>query len=69
MSEQGYIYDQELTREMLNSMEPLDRIKAACAQAHIILKDPDPNCKKCFGRGYISVKESGEPIPCSCIYD
>lgn len=67
--EMGYIYDQELNRETLNAMEPLDRIKAVCAQTGIFLKDPDPNCKKCCGRGYVAVKESGEPIPCSCIYD
>ena len=72
MEEQPYKYDEEekeLTREELNAMEPLDRIKAACERAHIILKDPDPECKKCFGRGYIAVKESGEPIPCDCIYN
>lgn len=29
---------------------------------------PDPNCKKCYGRGHVGrSQESGLYIPCSCV--
>ena len=47
---------------------PLDIIKKAAARAGIKLQDPKPNCKHCYGRGYIGVNQiTGEPIACNCI--
>lgn len=61
--------DQSLTLEELNKLEPLDRIKAIGKEFGLVVRDPDPNCKKCFGRGYLAVKENGEVIPCECVND
>lgn len=55
--------------EQLQKMEPLEVIKAAAEGIGLILNDPKPNCKKCYGRGYLGVNSlTKEPIPCSCIF-
>lgn len=48
---------------------PFENIKAAAAAFGIDVKDPNPKCKHCFGRGYtgINVAHNREPIPCKCI--
>lgn len=67
--EQQTSSNNSLSVEELNKLEPLDRIKAIGKEFGLVVKDPDPNCKKCFGRGYLAVKENGEVIPCECVND
>ena len=67
--EQETSSNRSLSLEELNKLEPLDRIKAIGKEFGLLVKDPDPNCKKCFGRGYLAVKENGEVIPCECVND
>lgn len=46
----------------------LENIKTAAKTFGIELKEPNPSCKHCNGRGYVGVYENnGEPIPCRCI--
>lgn len=53
----------------LRSRNPWSVIKEAAQQMGILVFDPKPNCKKCYGRGYTGIKhDTGEPIPCSCIF-
>jgi len=50
------------------SLSPMEIIKSAANAAGIKLQDPNPNCKHCYGRGYIGVNQvNGEPIACNCI--
>ena len=65
------IKDQEVTEDMLNlrTADPMEIFKAAAEGAGITLQDPKKNCKKCYGRGFIGRKaDTGEPIPCTCIF-
>lgn len=49
-------------------LSPLEKIKFAADRFGISLNDPNPSCKKCFGRGYLGVdSKTGIPIACSCI--
>ena len=49
--------------------QPLEVIKAAAEGIGLILNNPKPNCKKCFGRGYTGRNhETREPIPCTCLF-
>lgn len=53
----------------IRNMDPLEAIKAAAEGIGLILNDPNPNCKKCHGRGYIGRHaDTGEPIACSCLF-
>lgn len=53
----------------VRSMDPWKVIKDSAAALGILINDPKPNCKKCHGRGYIGRHaDSGEPIPCTCIF-
>lgn len=53
----------------LKNTDPMIIMKLAAEGMGIILNDPKPNCKKCHGRGYLGRKaDTGEPIPCTCIY-
>lgn len=53
----------------LKTADPMMIMKLAAEGMGIILNDPNPNCKKCHGRGYLGRKaDTGEPIPCICIY-
>jgi len=57
--------------EMINLREadPMVIMRAAAEGMGIILNDPKPNCKKCYGRGYLGRKsDTGEPLPCTCIF-
>lgn len=56
------IIDRELT--------PYDKIKAVAAEQGIKISKPDQNCKRCYGRGYISVESKTQmPNPCMCIFE
>jgi len=52
-----------------NDLDPYDKIRLAAAQYGLALKNPEKNCKKCYGRGYISIN-TGNNIPnaCTCIF-
>ena len=53
----------------LRSADPMLIMKLAAEGMGFELKDPKPNCKKCHGRGYLGRKaDTGEPIPCTCIF-
>jgi hypothetical protein len=53
----------------LKNTDPMVIMKLAAEGMGIVLNDPKPNCKKCHGRGYLGRKaDTGEPIPCTCIY-
>lgn len=53
----------------LKNMDPWQIIKESANAVGIIIYDPKPSCKHCHGRGYIGRHaESGEPIPCRCIF-
>lgn len=44
-------------------------IRDSAKAFNIRLKEPDPSCKKCYGRGWISVNSvTGDPVPCTCIF-
>ena len=60
--------DQEEARKELEQYDPLQIIQAVYGFMGIKIKDPKPNCKRCFGRGWTGKHaDSGEPIPCTCI--
>lgn len=49
-------------------LSPLEKIKFAADRFGISLNDPNPSCKKCYGRGYLGVDfKTGIPVACSCI--
>lgn len=49
--------------------DPLEAIEASAEGFNIPLKKPNKSCNKCHGRGWIGLKaDSGEPIPCTCIF-
>jgi hypothetical protein len=61
--------DNDIISEKDLNITPFDVIKATAKKLGQEIKDPNPSCNSCYGRGYIgrdSVSKS--PIPCSCIY-
>ena len=51
-------------------ISPLHVIKRMAQTLGQTINDPNPNCKKCYGRGYIGRdNESKAPIPCLCLYE
>lgn len=48
--------------------DELKSIILAASELNVDLKNPNPRCKKCFGRGWTGKKTSGDPIPCQCIF-
>ena len=52
----------------LNKLEPLERLKKIASAIGIPINNPNPECPVCGGKGYTDVKESGEVVPCMCIY-
>lgn len=49
-------------------LSPLEKIKFAAEKFGIPLNDPNKNCKKCWGRGYLGVDVKTEiPVACGCI--
>lgn len=62
LSDSGEILDRE-------SLTPFDKLKIASKQIGQTINDPDPKCKKCYGRGYTGINLDGNiPQPCTCIY-
>ena len=57
----------EVGAEMPQSLSPWEMIEAAAAQFDIPIKDPNPKCKKCYGRGYTAMR-GNEPIACTCVH-
>lgn len=61
-----------LTGEVEDNNEnigPWDVITAVSKQLGIKIQDPNKNCKKCFGRGWIGrIASTKQPVPCQCIY-
>lgn len=52
-----------------DTLTHLEKIKVKAKSMNISLNDPDPSCKKCYGRGYIGVHvDDNSPIPCQCLY-
>jgi hypothetical protein len=57
----GAILDKE-------ELSPFELIKAVAKETGLELQDPNKNCKKCFGRGYVGIDSiSRQPMPCECI--
>lgn len=49
------------------SLTPWEMIDLTAKQNNIALNKPKDDCKKCYGRGYISF-HAGIPNPCHCIF-
>ena len=32
-----------------------------------VSRKPNPNCRKCYGRGYLGTGDTGMKVPCSCV--
>ncbi len=46
-----------------------DHIKTIAHGMDINIRDPDPNCKLCYGKGYTGLNtEDKSPIACKCIF-
>lgn len=49
-------------------LTPFEKIKFAADKFGMELNNPDRSCKKCFGRGYLSVdSKTGIPVACQCV--
>ena len=50
-------------------VSPFDVIRKMADAIGQEIKDPNPSCNECYGRGYIG-RDAGSksPIPCRCIY-
>lgn len=62
---------QEPTEVLGNVSEenPFEVIRAISKVANIPISDPNKNCKKCYGRGYLGVDTKNKmPVPCKCIF-
>lgn len=67
---ESVILDTE-TNEIVEQKElsPIEIMKTAAEKAKITILDPDPNCGKCFGRGYTGlVAGTTMPVACKCIF-
>lgn len=61
--------DGSVTKEYIRNINPWDVIKHVAKLTNTLIQEPKPNCKHCYGRGYIGkYSETGEPIACKCIY-
>lgn len=58
-----------MAKEKLYIITPeLKAILAAGVQLGVKFRDPNYNCKKCHGRGWVGKdSKTQEPIPCNCI--
>ena len=53
-----------------SKMKPMEVIRIIAKSSGLSIKDPNPRCKKCSGKGYIAIRASNkEPLPCDCIFD
>ncbi len=68
--EAGKMYINPETGETVdgNSLSVLDKLKMIGKELGQTLDDPDPSCKKCYGRGYDGFTQNGLPRPCNCMY-
>ena len=61
--------DKRAPEEDLQNVNAMKVIRRAAEAMGILLNDPKPNCKKCHGRGYLGRHvDSGEPVPCPCLF-
>lgn len=52
-----------------SNLTPVQIIKLAAQAMGQQVRDPNKDCKKCLGRGYVALKASTkEPIPCECMF-
>ena len=53
-----------------SDLSPLEKIRLASSNNGIIINDtPKKNCKKCYGRGYVSIQhETKLPNACKCLF-
>lgn len=58
----------EVETAAMENMGPLEQIRYAAKKFNVDMRDPNPNCNHCHGRGYTGTRTSGEPIACRCIY-
>ena len=80
VKEEGYIITETEVTEVeipvakvpeksFNDLDPFMKIRLAASQYGIQLKDPDKKCKKCYGRGYVSIQSKTQiPNPCICVF-
>lgn len=62
LDEQGNVVDPK-------NVTMFQRLKLAAKNIGQEINDPDPKCKKCYGRGYTGINTDGNiPQPCTCIY-
>lgn len=54
--------------DQLNKLDPMERLNLIAKAIGIKLNPPNKECQTCGGKGYTSVKENGEVVPCMCIY-
>jgi len=53
----------------VKTLPPFERIKFVSERMGKKINDPDKNCKKCYGRGYVNIDANdGVPTPCQCIF-
>tara|TARA_R110001606_G_scaffold134259_3_gene270625 strand:- start:1861 stop:2280 length:420 start_codon:yes stop_codon:yes gene_type:complete len=74
---EGVIKPEDIARQQLNEMIAskefkalpiFEQIKKTMSKFGVDVRDPNPSCNSCYGRGYTGKKvKTGEPIPCSCI--
>lgn len=67
---------EEVTVDVINDkivdkkvLTPFEKIQNASKEQGIDILEPNPNCKKCYGRGYVSINVKTQlPNPCMCIF-
>jgi len=65
----GFVDDSSGEVVEKKDLKPIDVIKAVAKQMGQEIDDPNPNCKHCYGRGYIGRDSATKaPVPCSCIH-
>ncbi len=58
-----------IKKEDLPKLSIYDKMVLAAETMGIKLKKPKKSCKHCYERGYVSILENGQPVPCSCVFD
>lgn len=63
------IYIDPSNSTIIDNVDPWEKIKYASKKYGLEIQEPLKNCKKCYGRGYISIDHNTQnPNPCTCIY-
>lgn len=55
----------------IRDLTPFEQMKIASEKYNLVLNEPNPNCKICYGRGYIGLNADKSPVPCTakhCIF-